>query len=62
MKEVKFIQTKDGDEEDYTFLRDHEVKYTKGTADRLLKALLELDVRGDSNISLFFYSCPKQIS
>ena len=43
MKEVKFIQMKDGDEEDYHFLSKHEVEHTKGTADRLLKALVELD-------------------
>ena len=43
MKEVKFIQMKDGDEEDYHFLTKHEVEHTKGTADRLLKALVELD-------------------
>ena len=34
---------KDGDKEDYTFLINHEVEYTKGTADRLLCALVELD-------------------
>ena len=43
MKEVKFIQMKDGDKEDYDFLINHEVEHTKGTADRLLKALVELD-------------------
>ncbi|MDB3902666.1 HD domain-containing protein [Amylibacter sp.] len=43
MKEVKFIQMKDGDEEDYNFLTKHEVEHTKGTANRLLKALVELD-------------------
>ncbi|MDB4839149.1 HD domain-containing protein [Amylibacter sp.] len=43
MKEVKFTQMKDGDEEDYNFLIKHEVEHTKGTADRLLKALVELD-------------------
>jgi len=43
MKEVKFTQMKDGDEEDYKFLNKHEVEHTKGTADRLLKALVELD-------------------
>ena len=43
MKEVKFIQMKDGDEEDYHFLTKHEVEHTRGTADRLLKALVELD-------------------
>ena len=43
MKEVKFTQMKDGDEEDYKFLTKHEVEHTKGTANRLLKALVELD-------------------
>ena len=43
MKEVKFIQMKDGDKEDYDFLINHEIEHTKGTADRLLKALVELD-------------------
>ena len=43
MKEVKFTQMKDGDVEDYNFLTKHEVEHTKGTADRLLKALVELD-------------------
>ena len=40
MKEVKFIQMKDGDKEDYDFLINHEIEHTKGTADRLLKALV----------------------
>ncbi|MCK0103356.1 HD domain-containing protein [Pseudohalocynthiibacter sp. F2068] len=43
MDKVKFTQMKDGDKEDYDFLTEHEVEYTKGTADRLLKALVELD-------------------
>ena len=43
MDHVKFTQMKDGDKEDYTFLINHEVEYTKGTADRLLCALVELD-------------------
>ena len=43
MKEVKFTQMKDGDKEDYDFLINHELEHTKGTADRLLKALVELD-------------------
>ena len=40
MKQVKFVQMKDGDKEDYEFLIKHEVEHTKGTADRLIKALL----------------------
>ena len=43
MDHVKFTAMKDGDAEDYAFLTDHEVAYTKGTADRLLSALVSLD-------------------
>lgn len=43
MEQVKFTAMADGDKEDYDFLTEHEVEYTKGTADRLLKALVELD-------------------
>ena len=43
MDRVKFTQMKDGDKEDYEFLVAHETEYTKGTADRLLKALVDLD-------------------
>ena len=43
MKQVKFVQMKDGDKEDYEFLIKHEVEHTKGTADRLINALVELD-------------------
>ena len=43
MKQVKFTAMKDGDKEDYDFLAIHEVDYAKGTADRLLKALVALD-------------------
>lgn len=43
MEQVKFTAMKDGDAEDYAFLTEHEVEYTKGTADRLLKALVSLD-------------------
>ena len=43
MDHVKFTQMKDGDKEDYEFLTEHEIEYTKGTADRLLKALVDLD-------------------
>lgn len=43
MEQVKFTQMKDGDKEDYDFLTAHEVEHTKGTADRLLAALVELD-------------------
>ncbi len=43
MDHVKFTAMKDGDKEDYDFLTEHEVEYTKGTADRLLKALMSLD-------------------
>ena len=40
---VSFTQMKDGTKEDYDFLTEHEIAYTKGTADRLLKALVSLD-------------------
>jgi predicted HD phosphohydrolase len=40
---VGFTQMKDGTAEDYAFLTEHEVEYTRGTADRLLNALVELD-------------------
>lgn len=43
MDHVKFTQMKDGDAEDYAFLTAHEIEYTKGTADRLLGALISLD-------------------
>ncbi|MFY0692253.1 MAG: HD domain-containing protein [Paracoccaceae bacterium] len=43
MKQVSFTQMKDGTAEDYDFLTRHEIEYTKGTADRLLKALVSLD-------------------
>lgn len=43
MEHVKFTAMKDGDKEDYDFLGHHEVEYAKGTADRLLKALVNLD-------------------
>ncbi|WP_181711302.1 HD domain-containing protein [Roseovarius sp. TE539] len=43
MDRVKFTQMKDGDREDYEFLTAHEAEYTKGTAERLLKALVDLD-------------------
>ena len=38
MEHVKFTRMKDGDAEDYAFLNEHEIEYTKGTADRLLDA------------------------
>lgn len=43
MDRVSFTQMKDGTKEDYDFLTEHEIAYTKGTADRLLKALVSLD-------------------
>lgn len=43
MEQVSFTAMKDGTKEDYDFLTDHEVEYTKGTADRLLNALEHLD-------------------
>ena len=43
ISQVKFTQMKDGDKEDYDFLTEHEIEYTKGTADRLLGAMVDLD-------------------
>jgi len=43
MDQVKFTAMQDGDKEDYDFLTEHEIEYTKGTADRLLNALVSLD-------------------
>lgn len=43
MDHVKFVEMKDGDKEDYDFLTGHEIEFTRGTADRLLKALVGLD-------------------
>ncbi|MCV6595201.1 MAG: HD domain-containing protein [Silicimonas sp.] len=43
MDQVKFTAMKDGDKEDYDFLATHEEEYCKGTADRLLGALVSLD-------------------
>jgi len=43
MEAAKFIQMKDGDREDYQFLRAHEIEFANKTADRLLIALKELD-------------------
>jgi predicted HD phosphohydrolase len=43
MDQVKFTAMKDGDREDYEFLTRHEIAFTKGTAHRLLKALVSLD-------------------
>ncbi len=43
MDQVKFTQMKDGTKEEYDFLTAHEVEHTKGTAARLLNALVELD-------------------
>ena len=37
MDQVKFRAMKDGDAADYAFLTEHEIEYTKGTADRLLR-------------------------
>ena len=43
INKVKFTQMKDGDKEDYDFLTEHEIAFSNGTADWLLKALVELD-------------------
>jgi len=43
MKEVNFIQMKDGTKEDYLLLNKHEKKYIEGTADRLIKFMSGLN-------------------
>ena len=43
METVKFTQMKDGDKADYDLLEKLEHEYVKGTADRLLGALVQLD-------------------
>lgn len=43
MDKVSFTRMKDGTKEDYDFLTAHEIEHTKGTADRLLNALVALD-------------------
>lgn len=43
MDRVRFTQMKHGTKEDYAFLTEHETAYTRGTADRLLAALRDLD-------------------
>tara|TARA_B100001123_G_C15281302_1_gene1014096 strand:- start:1299 stop:1853 length:555 start_codon:yes stop_codon:yes gene_type:complete len=37
MKEVNFLQMKDGSKEDYLLLDKHEKKFIEGTADRIMK-------------------------
>ncbi len=43
MDKVSFTRMKDGTREEYEFLTRHEIEHTKGTADRLLSALVDLD-------------------
>ena len=43
MKQVKFVQMKDGDKEDYDLLSNFEDKHIKGTADRVIRVLKSLD-------------------
>ena len=42
-KTVNFTQMKDGTAEEYAFLTKNETKHAKGTADKLLQALVNLD-------------------
>ena len=42
MKEVNFIQTKDGTKEDYFLLSKHEKKFVENTAVRIIKFMSEL--------------------
>ncbi|MFK7752766.1 MAG: HD domain-containing protein [Sedimentitalea sp.] len=43
MDKVAFTQMKDGTRADYEFLTEHETAYSKGTAARLMGALVDLD-------------------
>jgi predicted HD phosphohydrolase len=43
MEKVAFTQMKDGTKEEYEFLTAQEIGHTRHTADRLLKALVDLD-------------------
>ena len=43
MDHVSFTKMKAGTKEDYEFLTEHETEYTKGTAERLLTAMVDLD-------------------
>ncbi|MEP2533921.1 HD domain-containing protein [Shimia sp.] len=43
MDKVSFTRMKDGTREEYEFLTAHEIDHTRHTADRLLKALVDLD-------------------
>ena len=43
MKQVKFVQMKDGDKEDYELLANFEDKHIKGTANRIIRVLKSLD-------------------
>ena len=43
MDQVKFTAMKDGDAEDYRFLDRHERDFAAGTADRLMRAMRDLD-------------------
>jgi len=57
MQHVKFVEMKDGDVEDYTFLREHELAYAAQTAGRLLHALEALeDSMGGYQVSRLTHS------
>lgn len=43
MDRVSFTRMKDGTREEYEFLTAHETDYARGTADRLLRAMVALD-------------------
>lgn len=43
MEEVKFIEMKDGDKQDYELLSRFEEKFIEGTSDRLIRVLKQLD-------------------
>lgn len=57
MQHVKFVEMKDGDVEDYRFLRDHELAYAAQTAGRLVQALEALeDSMGGYQVSRLTHS------
>ncbi|MEM7320351.1 MAG: HD domain-containing protein [Pseudomonadota bacterium] len=43
MEKVQFTQMKDGTKDEYEFLTAHEIEHTRGTAKRLMRALVDLD-------------------
>jgi predicted HD phosphohydrolase len=57
MQHVKFVEVRDSDAEDCTFLRAHELAYTAQTAGRLVHALEALeDSIGGYQVSRLIHS------